>query len=136
MNPIGPSAVPQEWIGRLASLVATIRPDWQEPGIRAALHKVADRPLVDVAQAALAACLRVDQRTPDVISRDGPHWPSGRQAQRTYTEPGIVTRCDHGLIGARCDTCNPKTRQGVPCPPNLRATMREAIHEAQDVTAR
>ena len=133
---IGPPVVPSEWIGRLASLVHTLRPDWQEPGIRSVLHKVADRPLIDVTAAAVAACTRLDQRTPDVICRDGPHWPAPERAQRTYTEPGIVTRCDHGLIGARCDTCNPKTRQGVPCPPNLRAAMREAIHNAQGVTTR
>ena len=52
---IGPQNVSGEWVARLASLVHELRPDWQEPGIRSALTRVADRPLIDVAAAAVAA---------------------------------------------------------------------------------
>ena len=130
-QPIGPQVASGEWVARLASLVHTIRPDWQEPGIRSALAKVADRPLLDVALAALAACRRIDQRTPAVIACDGDHWPKGQQAQRTYTEPGIVTYCPHGEPGMRCLECHPRTHQGTLPTPEQRATMREAIADAK-----
>lgn len=108
-QPIGPRAVDGTWLPRLASLIAAVRPDWNEPGIRSALLKVADRPLIDVTAAAVAACRRVDQTTPAVIALDGPHWPTAQQAQRTYAEPGIVTWCEHGRPGAlHCPDCQPK----------------------------
>lgn len=130
-QPIGPQQTDRDWTARLASLVHEIRPDWQEPGIRTALGKVCDRPLVDVAAAAVAACRRIDQRTPAVIACDGDHWPKA-QAQRTYAEPGIVTYCEHGEPGARCLECHPRTHQGTPPTPEQRATMREAIATAKE----
>lgn len=125
-TPIGPQRTPAEWTARLASLVHTIRPDWQEPGIRAALAKVADRPLLDVAVAAVAACRRLDQRTPAVIACDGAHWPKA-DAQRTYTESVIVTYCEHGEPGTRCLLCHPRTHHGTGPTDEQRATMRAAI---------
>lgn len=124
--PIGPQVASGEWVARLASLVHTIRPDWQEPGIRSALTKVADRPLLDVALAALAACRRIDQRTPAVIACDGDHWPKA-QAQRTYTESGIVTYCAHGEPGTRCLECFPRIHTGVGPTPEQRAAIRAAL---------
>ena len=130
-QPIGPQVASGEWIARLANLVHTIRPDWQEPGIRSALAKVADRPLLDVALAALAACRRIDQRTPAVIACDGDHWPKA-QAQRTYTEPGIVTYCPHGEPGMRCTECYPsRPHSGTGPTPEQRAAMRAAIAAAK-----
>ena len=111
-QPIGPQTVTGEWVARLASLVHELRPDWQEPGIRAALAKVADRPLIDVAAAALAACRRTDQRTPAIIAADGSHWPKA-DTQRTYTEAGVVTYCSHGEPGTRCLICHPRTHQPI-----------------------
>lgn len=107
-QPIGPQAVTGEWVTRLANLVHEIRTDWQEPGIRAALAKVADRPLLEVAAAALAATGRVDQRTPAVIALDGEHWrilnPEPAPAPRS---PVILTYCEHGLPGRSCRECFP-----------------------------
>ena len=59
-QPIGPQVTNGEWVHRLASLVHELRPDWDEPGIRSVLAKVADRPLIDVAAAAVAACRHQD----------------------------------------------------------------------------
>lgn len=133
IQPIGPQTVTGEWVARLASLVHEIRPDWQEPGIRSALAKVVDRPLLDVTVAAVAACRRIDQRTPAVIACDGDHWPKA-QAQRTYTEPGIVTYCPHGEPGTRCLICHPRTHQGVGPTPEQRAAIRAAIDAGKAAT--
>ena len=97
-QPIGPPVVTREWVARLASLVHELRPDWQEPGIRSALTRVADRPLIDVAAAAIAASRRTDQRTPAIIAADGTHWAKA-DTQRTYTEAGIVTGVDVRGVG-------------------------------------
>ena len=71
----GPDTTTTHWIKRLATLIHEIRPDWAEPGIASALAKVADRPLADVAVAAIkAATTRTDQRTPAIIGMGGSHW--------------------------------------------------------------
>ena len=118
-QPVGPQHTPTEWTPRLASLVATIRTDWDETEIRAALHKLADRPLIDVAATALAACRRLDERKPTIIGRP---------------EAGIVTYCAHGEPGARCLECHPHTHQGVGPTPEQRAVMRAAIEAAKQAT--
>lgn len=131
-QPIGPTYVGTAWVQRLASLVHEIRPDWDEPGIRSALSRVADRPLIDVTAAAVAACRRIDQRSPGIIALDGQHWPTGQQAQRTYTESGLLTRCEHNIIGARCPDCYPRDRHGVVPTTEQRAQMRAAIQQAKE----
>ena len=71
----GPDTTTTHWIKRLATLIHEIRPDWAEPGIASALAKVADRPLAEVAVAAIkAATTRTDQRTPAIIGMGGSHW--------------------------------------------------------------
>ena len=131
-QPIGPTYVGTAWVQRLASLVHELRPDWDEPGIRSALSRVADRPLIDVTAAAVAACRRVDQRSPGIIALDGQHWPTGQQAQRTYTESGLLTRCEHGIVGARCPDCYPTERRGTSLSPEMRERMRADIREARE----
>ena len=134
-QPIGPTCVGTAWVQRLASLVHELRPDWDEPGIRSALSRVADRPLIDVTAAAVAACRRIDQRSPGIIALDGPHWPTAQQAQRTYTEPGIVTYCPHGEPGMRCTECYPRRpHSGTGPTPEQRAVMRAAIEAGKAAT--
>ena len=130
-QPIGPQVASGDWVARLANLVHTIRPDWQEPGIKTVLGKVCDRPLVDVAAAALAACRRIDQRTPAVIACDGDHWPKAALT-RTYVEPLIVTYCEHGEPGTRCTECHPRAHHGHGPTPEQRAAMRAAIATAKE----
>ena len=130
MNPIGPQTVPHEWVARLASLVHAIRHDWDEAGIRAALQKVIDRPLVDVTAAALAACRRSDQRTPAIIALDGAHWTAPGAPPRT-TGGVIVTYCEHGEPGSGCLDCHPRTHSGVTMSDTQRATIRAQIAEGR-----
>ena len=107
-QPIGPRTVETAWASRLANLVHAIRHDWDEAGIRSAILKVADRPLLEVAVAALAATGRVDQRTPAVIALDGEHWrilhPAPAPAPRT---PVLITYCEHNEPGRSCSECFP-----------------------------
>ena len=133
---LGPQHLPTEWVARLASLVHELRPDWDEPGVRSVLSKVADRPLIDVASAAVAACRRIDQRTPSVIAASGSHWPDASNSQRTYTEPGIVTYCEHGEPGMRCLECYPRrTPTGTGPTPEQRAAIRAGIEAGRQATA-
>ena len=125
---LGPQHLPTEWVARLASLVHELRPDWDEHGVRSVLSRVADRPLIDVASAAVAACRRIDQRTPSIIAASGSHWPDASNSQRTYTEPGIVTYCEHGRPGAlHCPDCAPVVDRATP---DRIAEIRRAAREA------
>lgn len=59
----------------LASLVHTLRPDWDIPGIAAAIHRARHRaPALGIAHAALRLAERTDLRTPAVLEQDGAHW--------------------------------------------------------------
>ena len=81
----GPDTVSTHWIKRLATLIHEIRPDWAEPGIASALAKVADRPLAEVAVAAIkAATTRTDQHTPAIISMGGSHWVQDANSSSSY----------------------------------------------------
>lgn len=60
-----------------ATLVATLRPDWDVRGILAALAIAKDRgSAADVAVAAIRAASVPSNRTPAVIPLAGPHWPT------------------------------------------------------------
>ena len=81
----GPDTTTTHWIKRLATLIHEIRPDWAEPGIASAIAKVADRPLAEVAVAAIkAATTRTDQHTPAIISMGGPHWVQDASSSSSY----------------------------------------------------
>ena len=126
----GPTTTPQEWSSRLASLIATIRTDWDEHGIAAVIRKISDRPLAEVAHAALTAAItRTDQRTPAVIALDGKHWRLHGVERPAPPAPSsvIVTRCGHNLVGALCAECHPVERRGVSMPDDVRAKIRESV---------
>ena len=81
----GPDTTTTHWVKRLATLIHEIRPDWAEPGIASALAKVADRPLAEVAVAAIkAATTRTDQRTPAIIGMGGSHWVQDASSSSSY----------------------------------------------------
>lgn len=68
-----------------AALVRSIRPDWDELGIMAALAKAANRAdagLVSVA--AIHAAMTATNHTPAVIPMEGPHW---QRAEGTAPAP-------------------------------------------------
>lgn len=59
----------------LAVFVNTIRPDWDVPGIAAALHRARNRaPVDELATALIRFSRRDDLRTPAVFDQDGTHW--------------------------------------------------------------
>lgn len=98
----GPPTTPAHWVSRLANLIHTIRPDWDEAGVRAALAKVMDRPLIDVATAALAATHRTDQYTPAIIAKPGAHWSTTKHTPEPARDPCAICgipRTAHNLAG-------------------------------------
>lgn len=60
----------------LTRLLALLRPDWQPPGIAAALadQRLRAKPPTEVALAAIRAGANSKIRTPAVIPLDGEHW--------------------------------------------------------------
>lgn len=132
MTTPGPKITPTDWTPRLASLVHAIRHDWDEVGVASVLRKVADRPLAEVALAAVACALeRTDQHTPACIALDGHHWRLLDKAVSTATESGIVTYCAHGEPGTRCPECHPRTHHGTLPTPEQRAQMRAAVEDGK-----
>ncbi len=131
----GPPTVTSEAADRLAVTIHELRPDWDRPGIRSALRKVADRPLgVVIIAATTAAMTRTDQRSPAVIAMTGAHWPTLNGAQPAR-EPGLVTYCEHGRPGAlHCPDCRPPARRVGPTP-EQRAQIRAGLREGHAATA-
>lgn len=88
----------------LAVFVNTIRPDWDVPGIAAALHKARNRaPVDELATALIRFSRRDDLRTPAVFDQDGTHWmglpvAEARSPQRPKCPThGIAVRVTDGL---------------------------------------
>ena len=82
----------------IAFLVEAIRSEgpgeqWSTPGILAALDKLRDRPLADVAVAAIRATARTDQRTPAVIAMAGEHWLHVKQSGPPSVRSADICRC-------------------------------------------
>ena len=96
----GPETTSMQWVKRLAVLIHEIRPEWAEPGIASALTKVADRPLADVAIAAIqAATTRTDQHTPAIIAMGGSHWGTHGgntgNSGNSYRTPPTCANCGY-----------------------------------------
>lgn len=61
-----------------ATLIATLRPDWDHRGILAAIQTAAPRHTApQIAIAAIHAATNPTNRTPAVIPLNGPHWNTG-----------------------------------------------------------
>lgn len=69
----------------LTRLVHSIRPDWDQRGILAALSKCQSFDKQDTIRAALAAAADPDVRTPGVIPKAGSHWDPPGRTQSTST---------------------------------------------------
>lgn len=90
----------------LARLVHELRPDWDVPGIEAALGKVRnDSSAYELAVAALRASWRHENRTPAIIALPGPHWrspdPAASSRPAAPTRGEQCTYCGH--VRARCE---------------------------------
>ena len=94
-----PRAARNQQLRAIAFLVHSIREDWHEAGIMAALKKLNDRDIADLATAALKAAKRTDQRTPEVIAMSGSHWSEAKHAEPTPQPPARRS----GLV---CWGCN------------------------------
>lgn len=67
----------------LTALLATLRPDWDKPGIWAAVSKAKDvAPTRDLCVAAIKASGLATNRTPSIIGLEGPHWRGSDHAPK------------------------------------------------------
>ena len=92
----------------IAALVAALRPEWDLPGIRAALWEAKERGSPwNVAHAALYAAQDPKNRTPAIIPMAGEHWTKGRELGAG--DSLHTARCDrpgHGSYFAHnCGAC-------------------------------
>ena len=93
-------------IQTLAALVAALRPEWGEQGIRASLLKVQARDPFDVAIAAIKACRESSNRTPAVIAHMGPHWVEAKPVKHdTHGERLAIEKARMAAIRA-CGLCD------------------------------
>lgn len=101
----------------LVQLTISLRPDWQSPGIRAAIRDALAKPdtiaLPDLAYALTRLALDPTIVTPAVLAHDGPHW-------RKTPTAGDVYR------SAKCDKCGGRHGSGADCNPTGAAATPEA----------
>jgi hypothetical protein len=89
----------------IAALVHALRPEWDEPGIFAALSRCHTIDGYDAAMAALRAAANRDAATPGVIPRmDGEHWRE-RIAPRAALYPPRRDQACKRHPGEWPDTC-------------------------------
>lgn len=93
-----------DWALALARFTNCLRPDWDVPGIRAAIHQARSLAVrEDIAVALIELTKRDDLRTPALLREDGPHWHTGRTPD-TRVEPVRCPRHEHE-IAASCRAC-------------------------------
>lgn len=95
-----------DWATPLAAYVASIRRDWDMPGIRANISKARHRgtPL-QIGTALLRLAANPDLRSPGMLADDGAHWGTP-----TVTPTIRQPRCpilghEHELAAPHCRTC-------------------------------
>jgi hypothetical protein len=87
----------------LAAFVGRIRPDWQQPGIVAAIEKAL--PLGSAAAIGAALCKlaeNYDLRTPALLAEPGPHWHGTTVASR---QPPSMCPDHPGQRAGNCADC-------------------------------
>jgi hypothetical protein len=88
------TALTRDAAGHLAEAIARLRPDWQAPGILAALEKAVQRPdRPDAWQTIIAtarAAAEPTNRTPAVIALDGQHWRPAHPDEAAKVTPTAV----------------------------------------------
>lgn len=112
----------------LAAFIGRIRPDWNQPGIVAAIEKAG--PLGPAAAVGAALCKLAENyelRTPAMLDQPGPHWAGTTVATRTPP-----TMCpDHPEWRAhRCDADGPCARQIAADHAAGAAAVRRALADA------
>ena len=107
----------------LALILAVLRPDWQMPGIMAALAdvKLRDKPPAAVIVAAVRAATSAKVRTPAVIAMDGEHW----------NDPAVVLPTQ---LPPRWETPKPLTDDERQAAAQAAAATRRVLVEARKET--
>jgi hypothetical protein len=118
----------------LARFIATLRPDWDTPGIEDALGRARElAPCGDLAIAAIKAAGNPAARTPAIIGMEGPHWRGAEhKPQRRFEASRVCAICsqspeecarrwhdDHEFLAV--DRARGKT--SVPPPEEIRAVL-------------
>src|SRR5690349_20656220 len=99
----------------LAAFVARVRPDWQQPGIMAAIEKAV--PLGSAAAIGGALCRlaeNLELRTPALLAEPGPHWSGTTVATR---QPPVKCPEHPGEKAGACRECE---ALAVPAPEGWR----------------
>lgn len=123
----------QHQAGKLADLVAALRPDWGVTGIMAALarnHQKAPAHIVTTALINIAA--NPEARTPALLDHEGPHWEHARgtilaakprpPVAATTNDPWCEDHPEHHL--SNCPGCRPHK---TPMPPEIKAQLKARL---------
>lgn len=92
----------------LAHLVHLLRPEWDEPGIFAALKDLAGRDPFETTMRAVRAAGRPDCKTPGVIALNGPHAREPQPHERPVgrgPSPDQECQTHPGQYAASCSGC-------------------------------
>ena len=114
----------------IATAVQQLRPDWDHPGIVAALRAAqAHGTPAEVAAAAFRLAGNLQVRTPGMLAQPGAHWKAPAEGGPTVSV--VVTRCgehpEHPA--ARCPLCEEANRGEVDHDAGV-AAVREALAKA------
>ena len=116
----------------IATAVQQLRPDWDHPGIVAALRAAqAHGTPAEVAAAACRLAGNLKLRNPGMLAQPGAHWKAPAEGGPTVSV--VVTRCavqghEH-LPAARCPACEEANRGEVDHDAGV-AAVREALAKA------
>ena len=95
-----------EWALHLARFANTLRPDWDVPGIRAAIHTARNLgSREDIAHALIELTSRTDLRTPALLTTDGPHWHTGRTPSARIELARCTTYGHEHYAAHNCPAC-------------------------------
>ena len=114
----------------IATAVQQLRPDWDHPGIVAALRAAqAHGTPAEVAAAACRLACNLKLRNPGMLAQPGAHWRAPAEGGPTVSV--VVTRCpehpEHPA--ARCPECEEANRGEVDHQAGV-AAVREALRSA------
>ena len=114
----------------IATAVQQLRPDWDHPGIVAALRAAqAHGTPAEVAAAACRLACNLKLRNPGMLAQPGAHWRAPAEGGPTVSV--VVTRCpehpEHPA--ARCPACEEANRGEVDHDAGV-AAVREALAKA------
>lgn len=114
----------------VATAVQQVRPEWDHPGILAALQAAQGHGTpAEVAAAAFRLAGDLKVRTPGMLAQPGKHWKAPAEGGPTVSV--VVTRCgehpDHPA--ARCPACEEANRGEVDHQAGV-AAVREALRSA------